>query len=124
MKKCFIFAALFLTACPWDKTPLCDAQKNVSSKFAAAIGTSFGCKKTDVVEADLNKALEPLKLCEPKAAEVGTTGVLADLVCPPMVKYAIGQGVNLLPKEWECAGGTASDTLEVTLTDLCKKIPY
>ena len=115
-----VFAPLFLTACPWDKTPLCEAQKNVADKFAGSVAGMFGCAKQDVIAADFNKALEPLKMCEAQA----TGGVLADLVCPPMVKYVVSQGLNVLPATWECKGGTATDALEAKLTTLCKSVPY
>lgn len=115
-----IFASTFLTACPWDTEPLCEAQKNAADKFANSIGSAFGCAKTDVIAKDLNAALEPLKLCEAQS----TGGILADIVCPPMVKYAVSQGLNLLPKEWECSGGTTTDALEDKLIVLCKSVPY
>jgi hypothetical protein len=122
MKK-YLFlipACLLLTACPWDKTPLCEAQKSVADKFAGSVAGMFGCAKQDIIAEDFNKALEPLKMCE--AQSVG--GVLADFVCPVMVKYAVSQGLNVLPSTWECTGGTATDALEDKLTVLCKSIPF
>lgn len=122
MKKYLILALapFFLTACPWDKAPLCEAQKNVADKFASSVSGMFGCAKQDVIAADFNKALGPLKMCEAQSQG----GILADIVCPPMVKYAVSQGLNVLPKEWECTGGTATDMLEDKLTTLCKSVPY
>jgi hypothetical protein len=116
MTRILFLLPLFLTACP-STSPVCTLQKTVATKFSEAIATNLQCAKVDVIDADLNKALEPLKLCQAQQ-----TGVVADIVCPTMVDLATNGGTMALPSTWECKGVTPD--LKAMLTDLCKKIPY
>lgn len=121
MKRLLVLVPLLFTGCPQAKAPLCEIQKKASDSFASSIAVAFNCAKTDAIASSLNKALEPVKLCE---GEVAPSSVITDFVCPAMVKYAVGQGVNALPSEWECTGGTATtELLEAKLNELCGKLP-
>lgn len=123
MKKILpLFFALSFVSCTKDtlKPIACDAQKMAVNKIAAVFATTLQCNGLTALETDLNKQLEPLKLCE----SVTVQSTLADFLCPGATKYILDFGIAKLPAAWECKGGIAAEKLNAVLTDACMNIPF
>lgn len=131
MKALFIIVALVftITGCTKEevKTKICDTGKKAATLITAEVAVSLDCANTAAIQADIEKRLVDLKVCEaPKPAattsSLKTLGAIGDVVCKPVVDGLVAGLLTQVPSAWECKGGKVSDELKLKLLEQCSKV--
>ena len=108
---------VFLAGCT-TTGPVCDTAKAVSSVLASQIAFQLDCKDMAAVQADIDKKLVKLHVCDP-AVPVAMSP-FGDVVCPSLVAALVGGAVTTLPVSWQCSGGPAGQAAMDKLVAFCK----
>jgi hypothetical protein len=107
---------LFVSCMP-AKEVVCDAQKAAVTHISGVFGEKLQCTNVAAIEADLNKQLEPLKLCTSQSFIIPPP--VRDAICPVAVDFVVKFGVSQLPASWGCKGGIAAGELREVLSKAC-----
>lgn len=117
--------AFIAVGCSSLKDKLCNAATEKAAAVAADVITDkLQCANKFAVKADMDALVKGIGICKAKtSSEPEETGMIADLVCPALVKGVTSKLAGALPAEWACSATDAKETLGAFLEAACKKIP-
>lgn len=93
----------------------CVIQDKLAAVATDAVVNKLQCENRFAVNTDMVKLVSNLGLCK--------TGVIADVVCPPLVSAVVDKLNLAVPGEWGCSATSAKLLVGAALTELCRKIP-
>lgn len=110
-----------LTACSMF-TPLCFAQKRFVA-VAASKAAEFGkCKRPSLIERDFNAVLSKVTSCKVQQTAV-ETGMIADIVCPPLSGFIGAFAGSKVPAEYQCDPSMTAEAFAKAFEFACRQIP-
>jgi len=119
----FVVLALAFTGCTKQEAaePLCDIAIKSATGAAQGVAETLGCQNLPAVVAAMTKPIQELKIC----SNAGGQGLVGDLVCPQVAKFVMGTGLEALPADWQCTGGSIGAQAEALILEQCKKsVPF
>ena len=124
--RSILFAVFFLftAGCTKDsaKDVLCGAGKTTASVVAVVAATELACKNIAAIQADLEKKLVDIKVCEIKEEKsLEAKSAVGDIICAPIVNSLFAGAIAQLPANWECTGGQITEDVKAKLIASCLK---
>jgi hypothetical protein len=101
----------------------CDVEKAISGGLAGKTAQLLNCRNVANIQRDVNLALSHFNVCTLPAVE-HKTGVIANVVCPPLANVATAYVGSKIPADWECDPSSASQTVTMALTTACELLPF
>lgn len=119
MQKLSLFLVAFAfvvgtTGCIKQKIG-CAIEKRAVDTITPALTEGLQCKKPENVRRDVTAVIKKAGLCK--------TGIIADLVCPPLTSWAASKLSEQIPADWECSAVDAKAKVQGILERACKLIP-
>lgn len=117
---------LLTAGCTKDdvKDVLCDTGKAAATVMSLQVATELSCKNSAAIKASIEEKLVSLKICEKaedakRERNMMAKSALGDALCAPVVAALFANGINSLPKEWECSGGALAEDAKAKLIAAC-----
>lgn len=112
-----VFTAVFalgLTGCIKEKIG-CAIEKRAIDTITPALSEGLQCQNPAAVRRDVTAVVKKAGLCK--------TGIIADMVCPPITAWASSKLTEQIPADWACQATDAKAKVQGILERACKLIP-
>lgn len=99
----------------------CDVEKVVAEGLGTAVAKVAHCSNVAKIDADMLRLIDQAKLCSRSEMQIWQ-GVIANIVCPIVVKAGVGVIGSQVPSDWNC--DLSASALPVVLLTACETLPF